>query len=86
MPSNRDDLIAASAIAAVVVVTIALAALLPAHKGAPSTAGLADRDPACAEWTDGCIVCQRTPQGPACSTPGIACVRQAAECLRKEGS
>jgi hypothetical protein len=86
MGSNRDDLLAALAIAAVVVVTIALAALLPAHRGVPSTAGLADRDPTCAEWTDGCVTCLRTPQGPSCSTPGIACVRGALECLRKQGS
>lgn len=86
MRSSRDDLIAVLAIAAIVVVTVAVPALLPARSGPPSTAGLADRDPTCAEWTDGCITCERTPQGPACSTPGIACVRQAAECLRKEGS
>ena len=85
MPSNRDDLWAVLAIAAVLIVTVALAALLPARTSAPSTAGLADRDPTCAEWTDGCIVCQRTDQGPACSMPGIACVLRDRQCLRREG-
>jgi hypothetical protein len=28
----------------------------------------------CAEWSDGCAVCQRRPDGSAaCSLPGIAC-------------
>jgi hypothetical protein len=40
-------------------------------------------DQTCAEWTDGCVVCSRTPQGLACSTPGIACQRGRESCLRR---
>ena len=40
-------------------------------------------DPACAEWTDGCVVCARRPEGLACSTPGIACTRGRIQCLRR---
>jgi hypothetical protein len=39
-------------------------------------------EPSCSEWTDGCVVCTRTPQGLACSTPGIACVKTQPRCLR----
>ena len=87
MPANRDDTLALAAAGAIMLGTIAASALLPGvDRGPPSTASLADRDPACAEWTDGCITCQRTPQGPACSTPGIACTREAARCVRRDGS
>ncbi len=41
--------------------------------------------PSCAEWTDGCVVCRRAPEGLACSTPGIACMRSAPRCLRPAG-
>ncbi len=41
--------------------------------------------PACAEWTNGCVVCRRTPEGLACSTPGIACSPGAQRCLRPAG-
>ena len=85
MGGSGDDRLVFFAVVGTVVLTVALAALLPAHRGAPSTSGLADRDPTCAEWTDGCVTCLRTPQGPSCSTPGIACVRQRPECLRKQG-
>ena len=68
--------------------TVALAHLLPAEKtsGPPSTPASFEREPTCAEWTDGCIVCQRTEQGLACSTPGIACVPSQQQCLRREGA
>jgi hypothetical protein len=36
----------------------------------------------CQEWTDGCVVCARRPDGIACSTPGIACVKGPVQCLR----
>ena len=32
-----------------------------------------DRNAACLEWSDGCVVCAREADGPHCSTPGIAC-------------
>ena len=39
---------------------------------------------ACLEWTDGCRVCQRAPDGePSCSNVGIACVPKAEECTRR---
>ena len=39
---------------------------------------------ACLEWTDGCRVCQRAPNGEAsCSNVGIACVPKAEECTRR---
>ena len=66
--------------------TVALANLLPAQTGThePSTPGSFRDDPTCSEWTDGCIVCQRGDQGPVCSTPGIACVQRAPECLKRD--
>ena len=88
MPSGRDDLLVFLALIAIVVGTIVLAAVLPAAPApaVPSAAvGFGDRDRSCAEWTDGCVVCQRGDEGAACSTPGIACVRHAVQCLRKTG-
>ena len=87
MPSNRDDLLVFVALIAIVVGTIVLAAILPAAPApaVPSAASFGDRDPTCAEWTDGCVVCQRGDHGTACSTPGIACVRGPVQCLRKTG-
>lgn len=42
-------------------------------------------NPSCVDWTDGCIVCEKQPDGaPACSTPGIACEQSAAHCLKDE--
>ena len=58
-----------------------------APTAAPSTSGSFEAEPTCAEWSDGCIVCQRQPSGPpACSTPGIACSRGAVRCLRRDGT
>ncbi len=69
--------VALAAIIALLIVAFATVAAisLPGHE---QTA----QEPACAEWTDGCVVCARSPQGLACSTPGIACVRQAPRCLK----
>ena len=38
-------------------------------------------DPACREWTDGCVVCRREASGRVCSNPGMACLRGPACCL-----
>jgi hypothetical protein len=62
-----------------VIVAVIVAALLAAPAagevaGAPSAS--------CQEWTDGCVVCARAPERLACSTPGIACTRGPARCLR----
>jgi hypothetical protein len=49
-----------------------------------SASPLAAPSAACLEWTDGCLVCQRTPNGEAsCSNVGIACVPKAEECTRR---
>jgi len=37
------------------------------------------RNPACPEWTDGCVVCTNA----GCSTPGIACTPKEAFCRKK---
>ena len=73
------------ALFAVVAATIVLAHVLPAApaKTPPSTAAFGEQDRACAEWTDGCIVCVRGDHGPACSTPGIACVKGPVQCVRR---
>jgi hypothetical protein len=87
MPAHRDDLLVSLAIAAVVAGTVLLAVLLPAAPAPkpPSAAAFGDRDRTCAEWTDGCVVCRRDGPGPACSTPGIACVRGPVQCLKRTG-
>jgi hypothetical protein len=89
-PARRgDDLRAVLAALGIAVATVVVGALAAGgdREGAASPATSAvvapDKDPACAEWTDGCIVCQRTPQGPACSTPGIACTRGPLACPRR---
>ena len=84
---QRDEILTLLAILVIVVGTIAIGAL--AGGGAPQQGAApvhVEDDPKCEEWTDGCIVCQRTPQGPACSTPGIACTRKAQQCLRRAGA
>jgi hypothetical protein len=87
MPSRRDDMIGFILALVIVLGTVALAHVLPNARpaGPPSTPASFDNEPTCAEWTDGCIVCQRTDQGPACSMPGIACVPRERQCLRREG-
>jgi len=67
-----------AAIIALMIVAFAVAAGASTPARSESVAG----EPTCSEWTDGCIVCSRSPQGLACSTPGIACVRQAPRCLK----
>jgi hypothetical protein len=79
----RDGLVALG-IAALVAATVLTAHLVPAATRHPATASSIDER--CAEWSDGCRICQRTPEGVACSTPGIACVPTPTSCLRKIGS
>ena len=87
MPSRRDDIIGLILALVLVFGTVALAHFLPAapRAGAPAMPSSFD-EPSCAEWSDGCIVCQRTDQGVACSMPGIACVRGERQCLRRAGA
>jgi hypothetical protein len=82
MAGSRDDVIGFSLALGLVLGTVALAHVLPAAKSLPRP-GVFESDPTCAEWSDGCIVCQRTEKGPACSTPGIACVTGTQQCLRR---
>ena len=87
MRSHRDDLIGFTLAMIIVLGTVALAHVLPwaTAVGPPSTPAAFENEPTCAEWTDGCIVCQRTDTGLACSMPGIACVPRDRQCLRREG-
>ncbi|HEY8381390.1 MAG TPA: hypothetical protein VIL09_04475 [Microvirga sp.] len=64
------------AAAAVLIGLLAGAGLFDARPAGAAAA------PACSEWTDGCVICARTAQGIACSTPGIACSRSQQRCLR----
>jgi hypothetical protein len=88
MPSRRDDLIGLLLTLGIALGVVVLANLLPAAKthGPDSAPTSPHHDPACAEWTDGCVVCQRGESGPACSMPGIACVPGTQQCLRRTGS
>jgi hypothetical protein len=84
---QRDEIVTLLAILVIVVATISVGNL--AGRGAQHAAvapTASEDDPGCAEWTDGCVVCQRTAQGLACSTPGIACTRKAQACLRRVGA
>jgi hypothetical protein len=86
VPSRRDDLLGLILALSIVVGTVGLAHFLPGSRsGPPSTPASFEGEPTCAEWSDGCIVCQRTSQGIACSTPGIACMPRERQCLRREG-
>ena len=38
----------------------------------------------CEEFTDFCMVCRNTPDGPACSTAGAKCVKGALSCTKKK--
>ena len=69
-------------LAAVVALVIVAFAVVAGASTSPRAEGQAQPAPACSEWTDGCIVCARTAQGLACSTPGIACTRSAPRCLK----
>lgn len=82
-PKARDGAIALS------VGALALAAVLLGQPAPPSpapaaTAGDPAEDAACAEWSNGCRVCIRRADGPACSLPGIACTPGASACTRQE--
>ena len=83
--SGRDDLLAVLLALAIALATVIVGGLAAGgeREAPPAVAATPDRDPACAEWTDGCIVCQRVAGRPECSTPGIACTRGAITCLRR---
>lgn len=81
--TTSNGTLAAWATVILVVATVLLGALLPARHGAqaPPVA----EDLRCLEWTDGCRVCQRLAEGPACSLPGIACTTGEMRCLHRAG-
>ena len=81
---SRDGPLAL-ALAALVAGTVLLGALLPGHPARAPVAATPAEDAACIEWSDGCRVCTRRPEGPACSLPGIACTLKDAHCLRRAG-
>jgi hypothetical protein len=83
--SDRTEIYAV-ALAAVVAFVVTACAVYMAATARPSTAGSFMNEPTCAEWSDGCIVCQRTQAGTMCSTPGIACVPVKTQCLRRDGA
>jgi len=60
------------------------AADLPIPKARAAPAAQGGGLPAnCLEWTDGCRVCARAPDGSyACSNIGIACLPREARCTR----
>ncbi|HEV2566725.1 MAG TPA: hypothetical protein VGU19_16755 [Microvirga sp.] len=79
----RDEALAVVISIAVTLAIMVLAVIVGASAGPPPTAEGGPPDPACVEWTDSCVVCSRTAQGLACSTPGIACTPAAPRCLRR---
>ncbi|MEZ0169480.1 hypothetical protein [Microvirga sp. TS319] len=84
MPARDEALAVSLAIVTALMVTV-LALLVGALAGSQASSrasGQAASEPACSEWTNGCIVCARTAQGFACSTPGIACIPKTPHCLK----
>ncbi len=81
--SVRHDRGILAGIAGIVLATVLIGTLAPASHRPAAVAPSAD--PACAEWGDGCRVCQRRDEGAACSLPGIACVPSEMRCLRRVG-
>ena len=82
-PADRASFLA---ILALMLGTVVLAVALPAARTGPVSTPNAFRDDAtCLEWTDACVICTRGDRAPNCSTPGIACERQAPRCLRRSG-
>ncbi|KQS58200.1 hypothetical protein ASG32_31470 [Methylobacterium sp. Leaf361] len=83
-PRSSSGALAAWGIAVLVIATVLIGALAPARHASPAVS--AADDPACLEWTDGCKVCRRLAEEPACSLPGIACQPGAPQCLsRRDG-
>jgi hypothetical protein len=81
---ERQDTVAVVVALTAALLAVVFAVVVAALLAAPAAGQVSGGAPsaACREWTDGCIVCARTPQGLACSTPGIACTRGPARCLR----
>ncbi len=55
----------------------------PIREGRPvSIQAYGGQNPACLEWTNGCVVCVKTDGHAACSMPGIACTPAGLTCKR----
>jgi hypothetical protein len=79
---NADTTVAVVLALVIALASSGLAVIFSGVLAAPKQTRAAGPGTACAEWTDGCVLCVRTPAGPACSTPGIACVRGETRCLK----
>ncbi|QRM30464.1 hypothetical protein [Microvirga sp. VF16] len=82
MPA-RDEALAIILSIAVALLMVIVAVIASASAGPQQSTQGGPPDPACVEWADSCVVCSRTTEGLACSTPGIACTRGAPRCLRR---
>jgi hypothetical protein len=80
---SRDEALAVVLSVAVALLMVVVAVIAVASAGPPPATEGGPPDPACVEWTDSCVVCSRTAEGLACSTPGIACTKGAPRCLRR---
>jgi hypothetical protein len=82
---SRDEALAI-VIAISVALCVAMAAVvmaMTAPRALPiDAAAYLEQNADCVSATDSCVVCTRTGAGIACSTPGIACQRGAARCLK----
>ncbi|MEE1655582.1 hypothetical protein VB618_05180 [Microvirga sp. CF3062] len=78
---SRDEVLAVTLTIAVALLVVTFAVLLGVSTEPRAARQDGAPDAACLEWTDSCVVCSRTSQGLACSTPGIACTRSAPRCL-----
>ena len=82
---SRDETLAVTLSIVVALLVAAFAIIAGAGLNSQAPAQGSTPGPSCAEWTDGCVVCRRVPEGLACSTPGIACTPGAQRCLRPIG-
>jgi len=80
---SRDESLAVTLSIAVALLAATLAILFSLSTEPQGATQDGAPDPTCLEWTDSCVVCSRTSQGLACSTPGIACTPSAPRCLRR---
>ncbi|MGU3358696.1 hypothetical protein ACLBWX_00015 [Methylobacterium sp. M6A4_1b] len=83
-PTRSHDRRVAWSVVALTAATVLIGAAVPAPSH-PRAHAEPSADTACAEWGDGCRVCQRGADGIACSLPGIACVPKEQSCLRRVG-
>jgi hypothetical protein len=82
---SRDETLAVTLSIAVALLVAVFAIIAGAGLNSQAPAQGSTPGPSCAEWTDGCVVCRRIPEGLACSTPGIACIPNQSRCLKPAG-